>query len=165
MTGRAEENGLPMSKVSLDLVTENGDLKDSTLTGEDGSFLFNEVPAGSFIVKASYEKDGAVFSIEPSSQPILVSNDDNVLSLPFQITGLTAFGKVETKPGSGLPQVDILVDGVKSGKTNEDGEFILANVKPGVHEILAQKAKFEFTPVNVEINSNNPTVRPIRNSF
>ena len=54
---------------------------------------------------------------------------------------------------------------MKSGKTNEDGEFILANVKPGVHEILAQKAKFEFTPVNVEINSNNPTVRPIRNSF
>ena len=52
----------------------------------------------------------------------------------------------------------------KSGKTNEAGEFVLANVKPGVHEILAQKATFEFVPVNVEINSKNPTVRAIRNS-
>ena len=163
MTGRVEENGLPMRGVSVDLVTTTGDLAGSVTTGEDGSFLFNEVPAGSFIVKAFFEKDGAVFSIEPASQNIAVSNDDNALASPFRITGLTASGLVQTNSGSVLPDVEIFIDGERSGKTDNKGEFMLVNVKPGVHEILAKKEDFEFNAVNVDINSKNPNIQAIRN--
>jgi len=163
LTGRVEENGLPMAGVSVDLVTQTGDLSDSVITGEDGNFIFNEVPAGIFVVKAFFEKDGAVFSIEPASQNIAVSNNDNNLGSAFRITGLTASGLVQTKSGSGLPDVEIFIDGIKSGKTDDKGEFMLVNVKPGVHEILAQKEDYDFVAVNVDINSNNPNIQAIRN--
>ncbi|CBY18878.1 unnamed protein product [Oikopleura dioica] len=161
VTGRVEENGLPMAGVSVDLVTQTGDLSDSVITGEDGNFIFNEVPAGTFVVKAFFEKDGAVFSIEPASQNIAVSNNDNKLESAFRITGLTASGLVQTKSGSGLPDVEIFIDGIKSGKTDDKGEFMLVNVKPGVHEILAQKEDYDFVAVNVDINSNNPNIQAI----
>lgn len=141
-------------------MSSNGDTEPLLQVESDsnGSFHFSSVPCGSYQLVARYEGQNAVFEVQPSSIEIKVQTESVKLSNPFRVVGFSAHGNVLNGdlPMSG---VVILVNGVETTTTNEEGMYYLNRLTSGTYSIEARKLHFIFDTLS------NQRITPSQNSL
>jgi uncharacterized protein YfaP (DUF2135 family) len=121
-------------------------------TGEDGSFAFTGVPAGSHTVSvahADYETEPAdTFTLAPNgSQTVDFALDAKPGSITVTVSGFR---------GAAL-DADVSLDGADPVATGADGSHTFA-VQPGIHTVSAAHADYETTDArSVDVGPNEST--------
>jgi iron complex outermembrane recepter protein len=85
-----------------------------------------------------------------------------ILIATLLVTGITTFaqtgsikGKITNKDGDGIQFVNIILKNSKQGTTsNEDGEFLLKNVKIGNQTIITQFVGLKSVEQNINVSEN-----------
>lgn len=129
------------------------------------------LPFGGFPSIAEYSEDGNWFLVGisqngNSNQVVLLNlaqggieristNQGSPITWlrPMDMSGIhTVTGSVVTEDKNPLPSASVFVNGILVTTTNESGQFTIARLMPGKHELTVQKPGFVFSPSTYKIN-------------
>uniref|UniRef100_A0A914VZ87 Nodal modulator 3 n=1 Tax=Plectus sambesii TaxID=2011161 RepID=A0A914VZ87_9BILA len=131
----------------------------STKSDKDGRFAFPCVPPGDFVVIGSYSSGGVQFDVVPSTASITVANSPIKFQSPFEIKGFSVVGKVLIdSTGKGAANVDVVVNGRKTAKTDQSGKYTLQQITTGKYTIGAESTDVEFGSVEVQLAPSNAVI-------
>jgi large repetitive protein len=141
ISGRVVRNGAGVEGVNINGMSEGG--MTQAITGPDGSFTLGDLTPGQMMLNVS-RFDAMIQEMRPVTAPAR----DLVIELPAggRITGrvvdkstrrpITSFqAGVSTSRGGG--GMTIMMPPMLKAFTNEDGTFVLENVKPGPTQVMA----------------------------
>lgn len=126
----AEGEPVEGARVWMHRTGERPKVREAT-TAADGSFLFEQVPEGLFIVVAEHQEKGAVKSAELAIS-VGTQISDLVLAL---LSGHTVRGKIIDEDGQAIVGAEITIEGVpwlpRATRSGNEGEYALAHVPAG----------------------------------
>ena len=145
-------NAVTGEPVRRALVQVQGEFERSVLTDSSGHFEFNGLPAAHVNVTARKPGFFADEELDSNSAPptsgVLIGPDTPSITVRLTPESII-YGKVEAPDGEPIEDIPVrvissqVVDGRKrwepraNGTTNEDGEFRVANLPPGVYYVEA----------------------------
>ena len=143
--------------------------QSSQLTGPDGKFRFDRLPAGQTPV--NIRKPGFFSQQQLENGPVrftqlvgTIGPDAPLLILKLVPEGVV-FGRITTEDGEPIENlpIQLVVQGLENGRkvwrdhaggsTNEDGEFRIAELQPGTYYLSAGPSS---NPVSAASGSSNP---------
>jgi hypothetical protein len=126
-----------------------------TSTDGKGTFSFNNIPYGTFLVHPLFKNQHVTFDTEPESVTVDVQHRDFNIEAPFIVTHFSIFGRVVNHKGSGIPNVTIKIDGQDRAVTDNKGIYKLQKVTPGNYDVEAQADDMFFEPLtNIRITAH-----------
>ena len=130
----------------------------STVSGEDGSYIFTEVPKGNYTITPF----SGNYSFNPENRNVTVENA-GVTGMDF--TGsisiaetYTISGKVQSFGGVGLSGVSISLSSGASTVSGEDGSYSFTDVPKGNYTITPSSGKYTLNPDNINVTVDNANV-------
>ena len=134
VSGVALHAGKPLAGVYID----GGNL-GTTVTDEEGSFVFRQVAGGaSYRLQAS--KDG--FAFEP---PVFEGEMDGNQAVNFRAVQLFSISGRVTHQGRGLADVTVCGENIGETVTDDDGRFSFSGIAEGTDfRLIAMKSDFTF---------------------
>ncbi|MCL2518207.1 MAG: carboxypeptidase regulatory-like domain-containing protein [Oscillospiraceae bacterium] len=160
VSGRVYASDAPTGVSStVKLINSNGVTFDTKQTGSTGSYLFTDVPNGTYTIEASAQgyvaKTLAAFAVNGN-----VSNKDVLL----ERSAYTISGKITDKSsGSPIAAVTIQLRNtnnqiVDSRFTNSNGEYTFSSVTPGYYTMIVAKDGY-ITGTIPQFNLNENVTR------
>jgi hypothetical protein len=144
-------NAVTGEPIGRALVQLQGEFERSMLTDANGHFEFVQLPAAHVIVtarKPGFFSDEELDSGRGQTSAISVGPDSEAVVVKLTPESII-FGRVEAPDGEPIEDIPIrvissrVIDGRKrwepraNGMTNEDGEFRVANLPPGIYYVEA----------------------------
>ena len=139
--------------ITLDGVVhyKKGDLVQTITTNKDGKAIFTNLILGKYIVKETKTIDGYVIDLEEHKIELTeIDNKTEIVTESLNLTnklkkGILEFTKTDLSTGEPLPNtlVEVYTDNDKlifSGKTDENGKVIIADLKYGKYYIIEKEA-------------------------
>ena len=81
---------------------------------------------------------------------------------PFKVVGFNMYGRVSHKNGEPIENVEILVDGKPSARTDADGFYIVEKMSTGTFDIVAKKDHMSFNSLfQFPVTANEPSLPEI----
>lgn len=119
----------------------------STTTAPDGSYLFSDLPNGSYIVTPM--QTGYAFIASPRG--VMISSSD-VTGVNF-MRGLNIAGSITTSGLSPLTRVKVTLSGPSSSETQTDsaGKYVFTGLAAGTYRVTPSKLTFTFSPVSTSV--------------
>ncbi|KAJ3615361.1 hypothetical protein NHX12_018928 [Muraenolepis orangiensis] len=134
----------------------------SSLSREDGSFLFPSLPSGQYTIVPFYRGERITFDVAPSRMNFKVEHDSLKLEPVFRVMGFSVTGRVLNSPeGEGVPDATVYLNNNIKVVTREDGSFRLENMTAGTYTIRTQKELMFFEAISVKIAPNTPQLPDI----
>ena len=137
---------VPEARVHLRI----GDEVREATTGEDGSYVFDDVPAGDASIAVDSEGfDDAEFTlrIPPAAPP-----ETRLSTLPGQLRGL-----IRSFRGDPLTATVRVEPGGMEAQTDQDGMFTL-DLPPGDYDVTIEAARYESQDRSITIERNGVTI-------
>ena len=142
-----DENNHPISGADIYI---NGSL--SGTTNQNGRHTFPDLVFGSYPVEV--RKTGYI----PSNRTIVVSNKSEDYSFTLASEGADLTITVKDKEQKTIPDATIIIDGKRSGQTDELGQYITKVNYNTRYNFTAQKEGYQPASVQKEIIQGNKTV-------
>ncbi|CAL8358775.1 unnamed protein product [Boreogadus saida] len=134
----------------------------SSLSGEDGAFVFPSLPSGEYTVIPFYRGERITFDVAPSRMNFKVEHNSLQLEPIFRVMGFSVTGRVlNSLEGEGVPDATVYLNNQIKVVTREDGSFRLENMTAGTYTIRTQKELMFFEPISVKIAPNTPQLPDI----
>ncbi|KAK0146111.1 Nodal modulator 1 [Merluccius polli] len=134
----------------------------SSLSREDGTFVFPSLPSGEYTVVPFYRGERITFDVAPSRMNFKVEHNSLKLEPIFRVMGFSVTGRVlNSLEGEGVPDAIVYLNNQIKVVTREDGSFRLENMTAGTYTIRTQKELMFFEPISVKIAPNTPQLPDI----
>jgi hypothetical protein len=149
-------NGVTGEGVANALVRTAGAVSQTQFSGADGSFVFAEMPRGTYqfaVSKPGYLSERELGRGEATSDEVGTAPGDTDVVLRLTPEGII-YGRVENESGEPVEGVQVraqawvVINGtkrlqsIKQAETNDEGQFRLAELRPGTYYV-------NFEPRNV----------------
>uniref|UniRef100_A0A665TJ43 Nodal modulator 1-like n=1 Tax=Echeneis naucrates TaxID=173247 RepID=A0A665TJ43_ECHNA len=136
----------------------------STLSREDGTFIFPSLASGEYTVVPFYRGERITFDVAPSRMNFIVEHNSLKLEPIFRVMGFSVTGRVlNSVGGEGVTDATVSLNNQIKGNHTErrDGSFRLENMTAGTYTIRVSKELMFFEPVTVKIAPNTPQLPDI----
>ncbi len=144
-----DKNGQPLAGVLIKVGSQTVE------TDENGDYQITDLLAGDYTLVAELEN----YNFTPvdftvgENQPVvldMVSNEQDAPKYDIQ-------GKITDKNGQPLAGVLIKV-GSQTVETDENGDYQITDLLPGEYTLVAELDKYNFTPLDFTVGSDQPVV-------
>uniref|UniRef100_A0A665SYM4 Nodal modulator 1-like n=1 Tax=Echeneis naucrates TaxID=173247 RepID=A0A665SYM4_ECHNA len=134
----------------------------STLSREDGTFIFPSLASGEYTVVPFYRGERITFDVAPSRMNFIVEHNSLKLEPIFRVMGFSVTGRVlNSVGGEGVTDATVSLNNQIKVVSKEDGSFRLENMTAGTYTIRVSKELMFFEPVTVKIAPNTPQLPDI----
>ncbi|KAM8842505.1 BOS complex subunit NOMO1 [Synchiropus picturatus] len=134
----------------------------SSLSGEDGTFLFPSLASGEYTVVPFYRGERITFDVAPAKLDFKVEHNSLNLQPIFRVMGFSVTGRVlNTVDGEGVADATVSINNQIKVISKDDGSFRLENMTAGAYTIRVNKDLMFFEPVTVKIAPNTPQLPDI----
>ncbi|XP_059614137.1 BOS complex subunit NOMO1 [Phlebotomus argentipes] len=134
----------------------------SSSDSKTGTFTFNGVNPGKYLIKPFFPQSDIKYNIEPEFLEVIVEKDTVKLAQHFEVKGFSVAGRILTsKNGKGVKNAVVKLDGIEVAITEEDGQYKFENIKSGTHTIQVTADNVQFTDHTINIAANNPRIPDI----
>lgn len=134
-----------------------------TTSGADGTYTFQGLAPGKYLIKSFIDNTSLKFNIEPKEIEVEVVRDTLQVKAAFDVTGFDVSGRVLTLAGGpGLPNAVVKLNGgAHAVTTDAQGVYTLGNIKAGTYTVQVTAADVQFTDHTVKITATNPQIPDI----
>ncbi|EGG20659.1 hypothetical protein DFA_00520 [Cavenderia fasciculata] len=133
----------------------------SVKSGNDGRFVFSNVPCGKYKLVAQYQGADTKYDIEPSGYEFSVRGGDTRTDQVFEIKGFSVSGRVVNHLKEGISNANILVNGKKLTNTDDNGYYTLEQIKTGTYKIQVEKDHLTFEQLDQKMTPTKPVLPDI----
>ncbi|XP_039651536.1 nodal modulator 1 [Perca fluviatilis] len=134
----------------------------SSLSREDGTFVFPSLASGDYTVVPFYRGERITFDVAPSRMNFKVEHNSLKLEPIFRVMGFSVTGRVlNSVGGEGVSDATVSLNNQIKVLSKEDGSFRLENMTAGTYTIRVSKELMFFEPITVKIAPNTPQLPDI----
>ena len=152
----------PSSPTSPSSAQKFGEAFSKSRSDDGGRAVFTNIPRGCFLLVPSFADQATFFEFQPTSLQIEVGHGSVVIDNPFKVVGFNMYGRVSHKNGEPIEDVEILVDGKPSARTDADGFYIVEKMTTGTFDIVAKKDHVSFNSLfQFPVTANEPSLPEI----
>ncbi|CAL7942843.1 unnamed protein product [Xylocopa violacea] len=127
------------------------------VSDKSGKFVFPSLSPGEYKLVPYYAGAQTKFDVQPTELSFKVNHNSVVLRQGFKVTGFTVNGIVRTAiDGDPLPGAKVLLSHKQVGVTNENGKYVLDNMKAGQYTLKAESEDLLFNEKLVKISPSSP---------
>lgn len=137
-------------------------------SAEDGTFSFHLLRNGAYAIVPHYLGENIRFDVLPPMEVFEINHAHITIAQVFRVEGFTVQGSVRsTSGGTGIPNAHVLLNGILTAMTNEEGIYQLENIKTGTYDISinAEGSGIYFATTSIKISPNTPTLPEILPHF
>ncbi|KAF6032904.1 hypothetical protein EB796_008789 [Bugula neritina] len=124
---------------------------------ESGSFKFQSIPVGKYIIVPFHRGEKTIFDVTPSQLTVEIQHANQNIKQPFAVSGFGVHGEVRySTKGKGINGAVVSVNGKEVAKTNSHGSYAIDAMKSGTYTLNVKAPSVYFEDVKVKIVPSEP---------